>query len=121
MVRRMHQLVEVQQIEEPILDKAQSHQQNIKQDFDKKVNKEYFHLGDMLLRWDAQSQDKGKHGKFEAFWIGPFNIFEVFQNNTYKLQNLEDSELSGGPFNGNFLNIFLISMSGFPFHCKYQF
>jgi hypothetical protein len=103
MVRRMHHLVEVQQTREQLLDKAQSHQQKIKQDFDKKVNKEYFQLGDLVLKWDAQRQDKGKHGKFEALWIGPFNISEVFQNNTYKLQNLEDSEISGGPVNGHFL------------------
>jgi hypothetical protein len=38
-----------------------------------------------VLKWDAPKQDKGKHGKFEALWIGPFNISEVFQNNTYKL------------------------------------
>ena len=53
-----------------------------------------------MLKWDAQRQDKRKHGKLEALWIGPFNISEVFQNNTYKLQNLEDSELSGSPING---------------------
>jgi hypothetical protein len=103
MVRRMHQLVEVQQTREQLLDKAQSHQQKIKQDFDKKVNKEDFQLGDLVLKWDAPRKDKGKHGKFEALWIGPFKISEVFQNNTYKLQNLEDSEVFGGPVNGHFL------------------
>jgi hypothetical protein len=55
-----------------------------------------------VLKWDAPKQDKGKHGKFEALWIGPFKISEVFPNNTYKLQNLEDSEfwvaLSMGTF-----------------------
>ena len=85
MVRRMHQLVEVQHTMEQLLDKAQIHQNNIKQEFDKKVNKEYFQLEDLVLKWDAQRQDKGKHGKIEAFWIGPFKISEVFQNNTYKL------------------------------------
>jgi len=56
-----------------------------------------------VLKWDAQRQDKGKHGKFKALWIGPFKIYERFQNNTYKLQNLEDSEISSGPVNGHFL------------------
>jgi hypothetical protein len=42
-------------------------------------------MGDLVLKWDAPKQGKGKHGKFEALWIGPFNIFEVFSNNTYKL------------------------------------
>jgi hypothetical protein len=56
-----------------------------------------------VLKWDAPKQDKEKHGKFEALWIGPFNISEVFSNNTYKLQNLEDSEFFGGPVNEHFL------------------
>jgi hypothetical protein len=103
MVRRIQQLVEVQQTREKLLDKAQDHQQKIKQAFDKKVSKEDFQLGDLVLKWDAPKQDKGKHGKFEALWIGPFKISEVFSNNTYKLQNLEDSEVFGGPVNGHFL------------------
>jgi hypothetical protein len=53
MIRRMHQLVEVQQTREQLFDKAQSHQQKIKEVFDKKVKKEYFHLGDLILKWDA--------------------------------------------------------------------
>jgi hypothetical protein len=100
MVRRIQQLVEVQQTREQLLDRVQDHQQKIKQTFDKKVRKEYFQLGDLVLKWDAPKKDKGKHGKFEALWIGPFKISEVFSNNTYKLQNLEDSEVLGGPVNG---------------------
>jgi hypothetical protein len=30
-----------------------------------KVRKEDFQLGDLVLKWDAPKQDKGKHGKFE--------------------------------------------------------
>ena len=42
MVRNMHQIVEVQQTREQIFDKAQSHQQKIKEAFDKKVKIEDF-------------------------------------------------------------------------------
>jgi hypothetical protein len=38
---------------------------------------------------------------------GPFKISEVFSNNTYKLQNLEDAEVFGSPVNGHFLKIFV--------------
>jgi hypothetical protein len=64
MIRRIQQLVEVQQTREKLLDKAQDHQQKIKQAFDKKVSKEDLQLGDLVLKWDAPKQDKGKHGKF---------------------------------------------------------
>jgi hypothetical protein len=47
-----------------------------------------------VLKWDAPKQDKGKHDKFEALWIGPFKISEVFSNNTYRLQDLEGEEFS---------------------------
>jgi hypothetical protein len=61
-----------------------------------------------VLKWDAPKQDKGKHGKFEPLWVGPFKISEVFTNNTYKLQNLEDSKNFGGPVNGHFLKKFFV-------------
>ena len=96
-------MVEVQQTREHLLDKSHDHQQKIKQVFDKKVREEDFQLGDLVLKWDAPQQDKGKHGKFEALWISPFNISEFFQNNTYKLQNLEDSKVFGGLVNEHFM------------------
>jgi hypothetical protein len=67
------------------------------------VNKEDFQLGDAVLKWDAPKKDKGKHDKFEYLWMGPFKIFEVFSNNTFKLQNMENEEVFGGPVNGHFL------------------
>ena len=80
-----------------------------------RVRKEYFQLGDLVLKWDAPKQDKDKHGKFEALWIGPFKIYEVSLNNTYKLQSLKDSEIFGGPSNGHFLKkYFVYVMIGFP-------
>ena len=85
MIRRIQQLVEVQQTREKLVDKASNHQLKIKQAFDKKVNKEDFPLGNQVLKWDAPRQNKGKHGKFEALWISPFKISEVFFNNTFKL------------------------------------
>jgi hypothetical protein len=44
MIRRIQQLVEVQQTWENLVDKASDHQLKIKKDFDKKVNKEDFQL-----------------------------------------------------------------------------
>ena len=108
MVRRIQQLVEVKQAREQLLDKDQYHQQKIKRDFDKRVSKENFQLGDLVLKWDAPKQDKGKHDKFEALWIGPFKIYEVFSNNTYKLQSLDDSKVFGGPVNGHFFKRYFV-------------
>jgi hypothetical protein len=65
-------------------------------------------LGDLVLKWDAPRQDKGNHGKFEAIWIGPFKFFEIYSNNTYRLQNLKGEEVFDGPVNGHFLKRFFI-------------
>jgi hypothetical protein len=53
MIRRIQQLVEVQQAREQLLDRSHDHQQKIKQAFDRKVRKEDFQLGDLVLKWDA--------------------------------------------------------------------
>jgi hypothetical protein len=84
------------------------HQHKIKKAFDRKARKEDFQLGDSVLKWDVPRQDRGKHNKFEALWIGPIKSFETGQNNTYRLQTLEGNEVFGGPVNGNLLKKFFI-------------
>jgi ribonuclease HI len=103
MLRRIHQMVEVQQTREQVLDRAHDRQQKIKQVFDRKNKKKEFEQGDLVLKWDAPRQEKGKHSKFDALWFGPFRILEVFSNNTYRLQDLEGNEVFSGPVNGHFL------------------
>jgi hypothetical protein len=66
MVRRIHQMVEVQQIREQVMNRAYSHQHKIKQAFDRKIRKKDFELGDLVLKWDAPRQDRGKHNKFDS-------------------------------------------------------
>jgi transposase InsO family protein len=53
MVRRIHQIMEVQQIREHVMDRAYHHQQKIKQVFDRKGRKKEFEQGDLVLKWDA--------------------------------------------------------------------
>jgi hypothetical protein len=78
----------------------------MKERFDKKDKEYIFQTGDLVLKWDAYRQDKGKHGKFDTLWTGPFIISQVLQNNTFLLQNLEGNEVFGGPVNGRFLKIY---------------
>jgi hypothetical protein len=102
-LRRIHQMVEVQQIREQVLNRAYNRQQKIKQAFDQKNKKKEFEPGDLVLKWDAPRQEKGKHSKFDALWFGPFKIVEAFSNNTYRLQDLEGNEVFNDPVNGHFL------------------
>jgi ribonuclease HI len=106
LTRRIHDLVQLQQDREQLLERTESHQQMIKRNFDKKTKSDVFKAGDMVLKWDAARQEKGKHGKFEALWTGPFIIAEAQQNNTFILHTLSGEPVSGGPFNGRFLKIY---------------
>ena len=58
MIRRIQQLVEVQHTRDKLIDKAHDHQHKIKKAFNKKVNKEDFQLGHLVLKWDAPKKDK---------------------------------------------------------------
>ena len=85
----------------------------IKSRFDRNIKENTFSVGDMVLRWDARKEQKGKHGKFDNLWFGPFLVSKVLENNTFILQSLEGEELSS-PVIGRFLRNFY-SLKGY-FH-----
>ena len=70
-------------------EKFHIHQQRIKRWFDKYVARDkQFQVGDLVLKWDKESEAKGKHSKFQNLWLGPYKIAEKFGYATYKLQSL---------------------------------
>lgn len=49
------------------------HQSRFKRWFDKKpTGTNEFNVCDLILRWDKANEEKGKHTKFQALWIGSF-------------------------------------------------
>jgi hypothetical protein len=40
----------------------------------------------LVLIWDARNEDKGRHGKFDHLWLGPFKIAAYHGNNVYLIQ-----------------------------------
>ena len=42
-----------------------------------------------VLRWDAKIEDKGKHGKFENLWKGPYQVAAFRGNNAYLLKDAD--------------------------------
>jgi hypothetical protein len=82
MVRRILDLVELQQALEQLVDRSEAHQKKIKNTFDRKAKVDNFQVGDWVPKWDALRQDKGKHNKFDSLWTGPFMITQEQNNNT---------------------------------------
>lgn len=60
-----------------------------------------------MLKWDAKTEDIGKHGKFENLWKGPFKIASLHGNNAYLLKDLTDELLGGGLVNASLLKHYL--------------
>ena len=65
-------------------------------------------MDDLVLRWDEKRENKGKHGKFDNIWFGPFKIVEILDDNTFVLNNLDDHDIIGSPVNEHFLKHFYI-------------
>ena len=68
--------MEVQQIKDRVVDKALIFQDRVKRSFDMKAKPDDFQQGDLVLKWDAWHEDKGKHGKFKHLWKGLYQIVE---------------------------------------------
>ena len=87
--RRMYRLVELQQQREHIFDITQKYQDKMKEIFDKRTNPDDFYMGDVVLQWDGPHEEKGKHGKFDHLWKGPYKIVAFSGKNSYILEEME--------------------------------
>eukprot|EP00253_Pinus_taeda_P034607 PITA_34607 len=103
MQRRVNQIICLQQTRDQVYNRVQILQKKLKKAFDRRTKAEDFNIGDKVLKWDSRREDKGKHGKFDSLWRGPFLIQAVQGNNTYFLKNLDEIDLDEGPVNGRML------------------
>jgi hypothetical protein len=68
--RSIIQLVHVHQMREEVFKNDELYQDKMKKVFDRRTNVDDFHIGDLVLKWDARNEDKGKNAKFENLWKG---------------------------------------------------
>ena len=61
------------------------------------------------MKWDVRHEDKGKHGKFDHLWKGPYLIIENHGNNSYNLQGFDGDPSLAEPVNGRFLKHYIAS------------
>jgi hypothetical protein len=91
------------------VDKSQAFQDKVKKVFDRKAKPNDFQQGDLILKWDARHEDKGKHGKSEHMWKCPYQIAEDHGNNSYSLHEVNGDYFSAWSVNGRFLKNYLTS------------
>ena len=46
----------------------------MKNTFDRRIKEDVFQVDNLVLKSDAPHEDKGKHGKFDDLWVGPYLI-----------------------------------------------
>ena len=100
-------MIQLQQSREEVYNQTQVIQESIKNIYDRRTNEDDFELGDWVLKWDSGNEDKGKHGKFDSLWKGPYMIQSFRGNNAFLLNNADGIDLPGGPVNGKMLKHYL--------------
>jgi hypothetical protein len=65
MHRIICQLIEVKEIRDQVQLRSQAHQARLKEIFDKRSKERIFMIRDIILKWDARREAKGKNGKFD--------------------------------------------------------
>jgi site-specific DNA-adenine methylase len=63
-IRRINQLIEVQQNRDEVDEKLQKYQDSMKDMFDQKSKDREFLPSDLVLNWDDRKEDSRKNGKF---------------------------------------------------------
>lgn len=47
-----------------------------------------FEIEDLVLMWNTRIEDKGKYGKFDPIWLGPYLIKASWGEDSYLLKDL---------------------------------
>jgi len=105
--RRINQTIHLRKTREEVYIRAKILEEKFKKVFDKRTKAKDFYLSDKVLKWDSRREDKGKHGKFDFLWKGPYIIYAIRGNNSYFIKELNDAEIEGGPVNGRMLKHYI--------------
>ena len=96
-------MIHLKQTREEVFKNTSKLQEKIKKIYDIKAKADKFKLDDVVLKWDARNEEKGKHGKFENLWKGPFKIATYRDQNAFLHKEINGEDCPGGPINGRLL------------------
>eukprot|EP00253_Pinus_taeda_P025533 PITA_25533 len=87
--QRINQMIHLQKTREEVFQNTFRLQEKIKMIYDEKIKVDKFQLEDVVLQWDARNEDKGKYGKFENLWKGPYKIATYRGQNVFLLKEMD--------------------------------
>ncbi len=102
MQERMDELVGLTKTRREASLRNQKLQLQVKTLYDKRPVSRKFENGDLVLMWNARIEDKGKHGKFDPIWLGPYLIENTWGEDSYIIKDVSDNILEL-PVHGQFL------------------
>ena len=100
---RLNQMIHLQQTREDVFRNTCKLQEKIKKIYDRKLKAVKFQVDDVVLKWDARNEEKGKHRKFENIWKGPFNIVAYRGQNDFLLKEMNGEDCPRESINGQLL------------------
>ena len=73
----MNKVIESSESRNKVRENLITYQENMKSIFDRKSKEILFQTRYLVLISDTRREEKGKHGKFDPLWYGPYKIVEV--------------------------------------------
>ncbi|XP_074351478.1 uncharacterized protein LOC141690590 [Apium graveolens] len=82
----------IEEVQDQAVARMEKYKEKTKEHFSKKSWVKNFQVGDPVLR-DKEASNPTNTGKLMPRWEGPYKIKEVLRPGTYKLMNLDESEI----------------------------
>ncbi|XP_074374866.1 uncharacterized protein LOC141716103 [Apium graveolens] len=82
----------IDEVRDQAVEMMEKYKEKIREHFSKKCRVKNFQIGDLVLR-DTEASDPTNTGKLMPKWEGPYKVREVLRPGTYKLLNMDGSEL----------------------------
>ena len=100
-------MIHLQQTREGVFLNTSKLQERTKKVDDMKTKKDDFNMGDVVLHWDAQNEERGKCDMSLNLWKEPYKILASRGKNAYFLGKMDGEDYGGGPVNCRLLNHYL--------------
>ncbi|XP_074337785.1 uncharacterized protein LOC141674980 [Apium graveolens] len=82
----------IDEVRDQAVARMEKYKEKTKEHFNKKSRVKNFQVGDLVLR-DKEASDPTNTGKLMPRWEGPYKVKEVLRPGTYKLMNMDESEI----------------------------